>query len=152
MRDLASAATNFQQKPYKLSLISSKLESICKIKVILESLGWETLEKRRLRNKVVLMYKILNDHSAPNLKQLFNKRNEVQTSYNLRNNQTDITLPSPKTEYLKRALGYNGAKLWNSFPTELYLYIWRWRSRISAEAKNMADQATYSHEVFTDHS
>ena len=37
-------------------------------------------------------------------------------------------------------------------PTELYLYIWRWRSRISAEAKNMADQATYSHEVFTDHS
>ena len=36
--------------------------------------------------------------------------------------------------------------------TELYLYIWRWRSRISAEAKNMADQATYSHEVFTDHS
>ena len=36
--------------------------------------------------------------------------------------------------------------------TEFYLYIWRWRSRISAEAKNMADQATYSHEVFTDHS
>ena len=36
--------------------------------------------------------------------------------------------------------------------TELYLYIWRWRSPISAEAKNMAEQATYSHEVFTDHS
>ena len=34
--------------------------------------------------------------------------------------------------------------------TELYLYIWRWRSRISAEAKiNMAEQATYCHEVFT---
>ena len=37
---------------------------------ILESLGWETLEKRHLQNKAVLMYKILNDHSAPNLKQL----------------------------------------------------------------------------------
>ena len=72
---------------------------------VLESLGWETLEKRRLRNKAVLMYKILNDHSAPNLKHLFNKRNEAQTSYNLRNNQTDITLPNPKTEYLKRTLG-----------------------------------------------
>ena len=36
--------------------------------------------------------------------------------------------------------------------TELYLYIWRRRSRISAEAKNMAEQATYPHEVFTDHS
>ena len=34
--------------------------------------------------------------------------------------------------------------------TELHLYIWRWRSRISAEAKiNMAEQATYCHEVFT---
>ena len=33
MMDLASAATNFRQKPCKLSLISSKLESICKIKV-----------------------------------------------------------------------------------------------------------------------
>ena len=48
------------------------------------------------------MYKILNDYSAPNLKQLFNKRNEAQTSYNLQNNQTDITLPNTKTEYLKR--------------------------------------------------
>ena len=35
---------------------------------VLESLGWETLEKRRLRSKAILMYKILNDHSAPNLK------------------------------------------------------------------------------------
>ena len=65
------------------------------------------------------MYKILNDHSAPNLKQLFNKRNEAQTSYNLRNNQTDTILPNPKTEYLKRTLGYNGAKLWNSLPHHL---------------------------------
>ena len=86
---------------------------------VLESLGWETLDKRRLRNKAVLMYKILHDYSAPNLKQLFNKRNEVQTSYNLRNNCTDLNLPNPKTEYLKRSLGYNGAKLWNSLPRDL---------------------------------
>ena len=65
------------------------------------------------------MYKILNDHSAPNLKQLFNKRNEAQTSYNRRNNQTGITLPNPKTEYLEQTLGYNGAKLWNSLPHHL---------------------------------
>ena len=39
--------------------------------------------------------------------------------HNYRNNQTDITLPNPKTDYLKRTLGYNGAKLWNSFPQHL---------------------------------
>ena len=50
---------------------------------VLERLGWETLEKVVFENKAVLMYKILNDHSAPNLKQPFNKRNEAQTSYNL---------------------------------------------------------------------
>ena len=83
---------------------------------VLESLEWETLEKIRLRSKAILMYKIFNDHSAPNLKKMFNKSNEIQTSYNLRNNQTDITLPNPKTGYLKRTLGYNGAKLWNSLP------------------------------------
>ena len=65
------------------------------------------------------MYKIHNDHSAPNLKQLFNKRNEAQTSHNLQNNQTDITLPNPKTECLKRTLGYNGAQLWDSLPQHL---------------------------------
>ena len=65
------------------------------------------------------MYKILHDYSAPNLKQLFDKKNEVQTSYNLRNNCTDLTLPNPKTEYLKRSLGYNGAKLRNSLPRDL---------------------------------
>ena len=85
----------------------------------LESIGWEILDKRRLRNKAVLMYKILHEYSAPNLKQLFNKRNEVQTSYNLRNNCTDLTLRNPKTEYLKQSLGYNGAKLWNSLPRDL---------------------------------
>ena len=65
----------------------------------LESLGWESLQKRRLRNKAVLVYKILNDHSVPNLKQLFNKRNEAKTSYDLRNNQTDITVLNPKTDH-----------------------------------------------------
>ena len=38
---------------------------------VLESLGWETFEKRRLQNKSVLMYRILNSRTAPNLKDLF---------------------------------------------------------------------------------
>jgi hypothetical protein len=47
---------------------------------------------------------------------LFNKRNEAQISYNLRNIETDLTLPKPKTEHLKRTLWYSGAKLWKSLP------------------------------------
>ena len=33
----------------------------------LESLGWKTLDKRHLQHNAALMYKILNDHSAPKL-------------------------------------------------------------------------------------
>ena len=36
---------------------------------VLESLGWETLESRRQRMKSVFLYKIINDYTAPNLKQ-----------------------------------------------------------------------------------
>jgi hypothetical protein len=47
------------------------------------------------------MYKVLNDHAAPGLKESFYKRNATQNTYNLRN---DLTLPKPRTEYLRRSL------------------------------------------------
>ena len=60
------------------------------------------------------MYKILNDHTAPNLKESFKKRSEYQNIYNLRNNDINIALPKPKREFLKRSFKYNGAMLWNN--------------------------------------
>ena len=44
--------------------------------------------------EAVLMYKILNDHTAQ-LKKLFSKRNEAQILKNLQNIETDVTLPNP---------------------------------------------------------
>ena len=41
---------------------------------MLDTLGWETFNVRRSRNKSILMYKILNDHTARNLKDLFRKK------------------------------------------------------------------------------
>ena len=68
------------------------------------------------------MYKILNDHTAPNLKDLFRKKNEThQNAFNLRNSETDLMLTKPKTEFLKRTFGYSGATLWNNLPQELKL-------------------------------
>ena len=55
------------------------------------------------------MYKILNDHTAPILKDLFRKKNVSQNTYSLRNSETDLTLTKPKTEFLKRRFGYSGA-------------------------------------------
>ena len=40
---------------------------------VLDSPGWETLEERLNRNKLVLMHKILNNQTAPNLKEPFTR-------------------------------------------------------------------------------
>ena len=40
---------------------------------VLESLGWQTLEERRKRNKSILMYRILNNRAASVLKEQFTR-------------------------------------------------------------------------------
>ena len=67
------------------------------------------------------MYKILNDDTAPNLRNSFVRRNVEQTNYHLRNSATDLTLPKPKREFLKRSFKYSGAMLWNQLPNETKL-------------------------------
>ncbi len=63
---------------------------------LLNMLSWDTLENRRSGAKSVLMYKILNDHTAPRLTAgSFVRREIVQTNYHLRK-----TIPKPKREFL----------------------------------------------------
>ena len=71
---------------------------------IIQTLSWDILDARRLRAKSTLMYKILNDDTAPNLKNSFVRRNAVQTDYHLRNSATDLTLPKPERDFLKKVL------------------------------------------------
>ncbi len=64
------------------------------------------------------MYKILNEQSAPSLRKKFIKIKDLDKEHNLRSNDTDLALPKPKTNYLKRSFRYSGAMLWNSLPSE----------------------------------
>ena len=81
---------------------------------VLETLGWETLESRRRRMKSVFLYKILNDYTAPNLKQSLVGSYSMPASYNLRSIDTDIA----RREFLKKTFKYSGAKLWKSLSRE----------------------------------
>ena len=85
---------------------------------VLEDLQWSTLDVRRDRLKSVFMYKILNEQSAPSLGEKFIKIKDLNREYNLRSNDSDLALPKPKTNYLKRSFRYSGAVLWNSLPSE----------------------------------
>ena len=87
---------------------------------VLNKLGWETLAKRRELNRVVLMDKVLGNHTAPNLKDLFSRRNASQNIYDqLRNSETDLSLKKTKAEFLKKTFGYSGAIIWNSLPQDV---------------------------------
>ena len=59
------------------------------------------------------MYKI-----APNLNHMFLKMRNCPISYNLRNSDTDLVLPKPKTEFKKKSFSYNGAFFWNNLCVE----------------------------------
>ena len=54
------------------------------------------------------MYKILNDLSAPQLSHSFVKLNDTNKNYNLRNIETDLALPRPYTNFLKRSFKNKG--------------------------------------------
>jgi hypothetical protein len=83
---------------------------------LLNNLNWKPLEERRNYLKSIFIYKILNGHTAPNLKETFQFNNERHNTYNLRNRDTDLAPPMPKKEFGKRYFSYNGALHSNIFP------------------------------------
>ena len=81
---------------------------------MLNNLKWKTVETRRFHTRATLMYKILNDLSAPQMSNSFVKLNDTNINYNLRNVDTDLALPRPYTNYLKCSFKYSGAMLWSN--------------------------------------
>ncbi len=86
---------------------------------VLNKLGWETLARRRELNKLVLMYKVLGNHTAPNLKDLFSRRNASQNIYDLCNSETDLSLKKTENGISKENIWISGAILWNSLPQDV---------------------------------
>ena len=59
--------------------------------------------KKDKKNKSILMFKVLNNHTA-NLSTSFTRMNDNQKNFQLRNRETDLIIPKPKSEYLKKPL------------------------------------------------
>ena len=60
-----------------------------------------------------MMFKSLTKLAPVYLQDLFNERN---TDYNFRNSSGKLTLPKPRTNYLKLSFNYSGALLGNTIP------------------------------------
>ena len=84
---------------------------------VLKNLKWDTLGQRRQLRTASMMHKTMNKRTPLYLSDRFQLICE-STGYNLRDAIVNISLPNPKTEYLKRSFSYRGPKLWNSLPSE----------------------------------
>ena len=88
---------------------------------VLASLGWLILEERRIRNQSILMFRVLNNLTASNLKNSFSRIRTSQGDHNLRNTLTYLALSIPRREFINKSFKYSGAKLWNSLFLEAKL-------------------------------
>ncbi|CAH3185257.1 unnamed protein product [Porites lobata] len=73
----------------------------------------KSLVIRRKKHTAIMMFKSLNEQAPVYLQNLFHERS---TDYDLRNSFHKLTLPRPRTNYLKRSFSYSGALLWDSLP------------------------------------
>ena len=87
-------------------------------KNVLEKLEWLPLKERRVEQKAIMMYKIVNNLAPKYMVQMF-ENNHGSNYYNLRNSKYDFQLPKCKTEYYGKSFAFSGAKVWNSLPNSL---------------------------------
>ena len=64
------------------------------------------------------MFKVLHDLAPVRLSNIFSNSCSAN-SYNLRNADSELALPLPKTDFLKKSYSYNGARVWNFLPNEI---------------------------------
>jgi len=67
---------------------------------IIQTLSWDTLDARRLLTKSTLMYKILNDYTAPKHRNSFLEGMQIRLitkSNEIKSSATDLTLPKRRT-------------------------------------------------------
>ena len=83
---------------------------------LLRMVNWVKLDRQRLVDKSVMMYKIVNNMVPDYLSSQFVFRSDTLT-YNL--SDCSLAIPQPRTNYCKRSLAYSGAVLWNSLPLDI---------------------------------
>jgi hypothetical protein len=85
---------------------------------ILNKLGILNLEKRRMQQLSIFMYKVKNRLVPDYLCDMFTNVGDIH-NHNTRQSGTDLTLPKPKTNSMKNVFSYRGAEVWNCLSAPL---------------------------------
>ena len=85
---------------------------------LLRMVNWVKLDRQRLVNKSIMMYKTVNNMVPEYLCSRFVFRSDTLT-YKLRDSDGTLAIPQPHTNYCKRSLSYSGVVLWNTLPLNI---------------------------------
>ena len=85
---------------------------------LMRMVNWVKLDRQRLVDKAILMYKIVNRMVPNYLSSHFAFRSDTLT-YNLRESDFSLAIPQPRANYCKRSLSHSGAVLWNGLPLDI---------------------------------
>ena len=85
---------------------------------LLNELGWESLDERRKKAKLTLMFKITKNLTPPYLKELIPPQIQDTTQHRLRN-RTHIRIPRSRTSFKQKSFIPATLNLWNNLDPEI---------------------------------
>ena len=93
-------------------VVSGAMRGICRSRV-LEDLAWEDMKTRRLVHKLILNFKIVNNHVPEYLSKLLPQTVEQRSGLSLRQS-ANISLFFVRTERFKKSFFPSATMLWNT--------------------------------------
>ena len=91
---------------------------LCSIDKLLVELGWETLQSRRDKHKLVIFYKIMNGLTPDYLRDLVPPQVHETSNYNLRNSDSIRTIQANSNLFYNSFLP-STIRAWNSLPNDI---------------------------------
>ena len=91
---------------------------LCSVEKLLVELGWDSLQNRRNKHKLVIFYKIMHGHSPYYLRDLVPPLVQETSNYNLRNANNIQTFAS-KTNLFYNSFSPSSVRAWNSLSEEI---------------------------------
>ena len=85
---------------------------------LFQNLNWKNLSTQRDIQKALMVFKSLNGLAPEYLSSKFISRSNI-TSYTFLDSVNKLTIPQPRTNYLRNSFRYSGAVRWNSLPETL---------------------------------
>ena len=119
VRDNASTESKKQLEAVhnEAARIITGATKLCSISNLLSDLGWESLQARRTKHKLIIFYKIINSLTPEYLQSLIPPMVQNTTSYNLRNS-SDLRNIQARTNIFYNSFLPSTIRAWNELPEE----------------------------------